>query len=220
MSGSYCCFLTCIEVSHEASNVIWYSHLFKNLAQSVVVYTIKGFSVVIKEVNVFLNSLAWTSGISQFTYCWSLAWRMLSITLHSFHMLAVLAESVWYNYFRMLESIETLDFPGEGMDRKLQLILVSFSSQYSSSCPSPNTNSMAGMWSWSNLHTAWRRQGDENDPDLQMSQVCVLIVDCCFWSQSADINVGGHCCVSFYYWQASPSRTEVGPKELTIFLPK
>ena len=144
MSGSYCCFLTCIEVSHEASNVIWYSHLFKNLAQSVVVYTIKGFSVVIKEVNVFLNSLAWTSGISQFTYCWSLAWRMLSITLHSFHMLAVLAESVWYNYFRMLESIETLDFPGEGMDRKLQLILVSFSSQYSSSCPSPNTNSTAG----------------------------------------------------------------------------
>ena len=24
---------------------------------------------------------AWTSGISQFTYCWSLAWRILSITL-------------------------------------------------------------------------------------------------------------------------------------------
>ena len=28
----------------------------------------------------FLNS-AWTSGISWFTYCWSLAWRILSITL-------------------------------------------------------------------------------------------------------------------------------------------
>ena len=28
----------------------------------------------------FLN-LAWTSGSSQFTYCWSLAWRILSITL-------------------------------------------------------------------------------------------------------------------------------------------
>ena len=24
---------------------------------------------------------AWTSGISQFTYCWSLAWRILNITL-------------------------------------------------------------------------------------------------------------------------------------------
>ena len=28
----------------------------------------------------FLNP-AWTSGSSQFTYCWSLAWRILSITL-------------------------------------------------------------------------------------------------------------------------------------------
>ena len=28
----------------------------------------------------FLNT-AWTSGSSQFTYCWSLAWRILSITL-------------------------------------------------------------------------------------------------------------------------------------------
>ena len=28
----------------------------------------------------FLN-LSWTSGSSQFTYCWSLAWRILSITL-------------------------------------------------------------------------------------------------------------------------------------------
>ena len=28
----------------------------------------------------FLN-IAWTSGISQLTYCWSLTWRILSITL-------------------------------------------------------------------------------------------------------------------------------------------
>ena len=31
-------------------------------------------------VPLFLNS-AWTSGSLQFTYCWSLAWRILSITL-------------------------------------------------------------------------------------------------------------------------------------------
>ena len=30
MSGSYCCFLTCMQISQEASKVIWYSHLFKN----------------------------------------------------------------------------------------------------------------------------------------------------------------------------------------------
>ena len=29
MSGSYCFFLTCIQVSQEAGKVVWYSHLFK-----------------------------------------------------------------------------------------------------------------------------------------------------------------------------------------------
>ena len=36
----------------------------------------------------FLNP-AWTSGGSRFTYCWSLAWRILSITLLSCEMSAV-----------------------------------------------------------------------------------------------------------------------------------
>ena len=30
MSGSICCFLTCIQVFQEAGKVVWYSHLFKN----------------------------------------------------------------------------------------------------------------------------------------------------------------------------------------------
>ena len=32
ISGSYCCFLTCIQVSQEAGKVVWHSHLFKNLS--------------------------------------------------------------------------------------------------------------------------------------------------------------------------------------------
>ena len=36
----------------------------------------------------FLNP-AWTSGSSQFTYCWSLAWRILSITLLACEMSAI-----------------------------------------------------------------------------------------------------------------------------------
>ena len=32
---------------------------------------------------------AWTSGSSQFTYCWSLAWRILSITLLACEMCAI-----------------------------------------------------------------------------------------------------------------------------------
>ena len=43
MSGSNCCFLTCIQISQKEGKVIWYSHLFKNFPQFVVIYTVKGF---------------------------------------------------------------------------------------------------------------------------------------------------------------------------------
>ena len=56
MSSSNCCFLTCIQISQEASQVVWYSHLFKNFPQFVVIHTVKGFGVVNKaEVGVFLG---------------------------------------------------------------------------------------------------------------------------------------------------------------------
>ena len=56
MSGSNCCFLTCKQISKEAGQVVWYSHLFQNLPQFVVIHTIKGFSVVNKtEVDDFLE---------------------------------------------------------------------------------------------------------------------------------------------------------------------
>ena len=56
MSGSNRCFLICIQVSKEADKVVWYSHLFKNFPQLVVIQIVKGFSVVNKaEVDVFLE---------------------------------------------------------------------------------------------------------------------------------------------------------------------
>ena len=56
MSSSNCCFLTCIQVSQEAGQVVWYSHLLKNSPQFVVTHTIKGFGIVNKaEVDVFLE---------------------------------------------------------------------------------------------------------------------------------------------------------------------
>ena len=83
--------------------------------QFVVILTVKGFSIVDETgVDIFLNPLAFlmiqrmlaiwslvplpflnpacTSGISQFTYCWSLAWRILSMTLLTCEMNAVV---VW-----------------------------------------------------------------------------------------------------------------------------
>ena len=56
MSGSNCCFLSCIQVSQEAGKVVWYSHLFRNFPQFVVMYTVQGFSVVDEaKVDVFLE---------------------------------------------------------------------------------------------------------------------------------------------------------------------
>ena len=37
MSGSNCCFLTCIQVSQEAGKVVWGPHLLKNFPQVVVI---------------------------------------------------------------------------------------------------------------------------------------------------------------------------------------
>ena len=54
MSGSNCCFLTFIQVSQEAGKVVWNYHLFKNFPQFVVIYIVKGFSVV-NEGDVFLE---------------------------------------------------------------------------------------------------------------------------------------------------------------------
>ena len=56
MSSSNCCFLTCIQISQEAGQVVWYSHLFQNFRQFVDIHTVKGFGVVNKaEVDVFLE---------------------------------------------------------------------------------------------------------------------------------------------------------------------
>ena len=56
MSSSNCCFLTCIQVSQKASQVVWYSHLFENFPEFIVIDTVKGFHIVNKaELDVFLE---------------------------------------------------------------------------------------------------------------------------------------------------------------------
>ena len=56
MSSSNCCFLNCIQISQEAGQVVWYSHLLKNFPQFVVIHMVKGFGTVNKaEIDVFLE---------------------------------------------------------------------------------------------------------------------------------------------------------------------
>jgi len=56
MSSSNCCFLTCIQTSQEAGWMVWYSHLFQNFPQLIVIHTVKGFGIVNKaEIDVFLE---------------------------------------------------------------------------------------------------------------------------------------------------------------------
>ena len=133
MSSSNCCFLTCIQVMQESSQVVWYSHLFQNFPQFIVIHTVKGFGIVNKrEIDVFLEFSCFfhdpadignlISGSSAFSKAslniWKftvpvllkLPWRILSITLLACEMSAIV------QYF---EHSLTLPFFGIGMKTDL-----------------------------------------------------------------------------------------------------
>ena len=56
VSSSNCCFLTCLQISQEAGQLVWYSHLFQNFPQFIVIHIVKGFVIVNKaEIDVFLE---------------------------------------------------------------------------------------------------------------------------------------------------------------------
>ena len=56
MFDSNCCFLTSIQILEVADKLVWYSHLFQNFSQFIVIHTVKGFGIVNKaEIDVFLE---------------------------------------------------------------------------------------------------------------------------------------------------------------------
>ena len=92
--------------------MVWDSHVFKNFPQFVVMHTVKGFSTIIEaEVDIFLefscffydsadaaNLISGSSGFSKSSLnIWNftvhiqlkLAWRILSITLLTCEMSAI-----------------------------------------------------------------------------------------------------------------------------------
>ena len=111
MSYSNCCFLACIQISQEAGQVVWCSHLFQNFPQFIVIHTVKGFGIVNKaEIDVFLelscffNDLAdvgnLTSGSSAFSKTSLNIWKftvhiLLKPGLENFELYFA---SVWDKY--------------------------------------------------------------------------------------------------------------------------
>ena len=91
------CFLTWIQISQEAGQVVWYSHVFNNFPQFVVINTVKGFGVVSKaEVGVFLelSCFFWWSN-----RCWQFDLWLFSLVQFS-HL--VMSNSLWPHGVHML----------------------------------------------------------------------------------------------------------------------
>ena len=56
MSDPNSCFLTCIQISQKAGQVVWYSCILKNFVPFVVIHTVNGFNIVNEaKVGVFLE---------------------------------------------------------------------------------------------------------------------------------------------------------------------
>ena len=56
MSSCNYCLLTCVQVSQEAGQVVWYSHIFQNFPQFIGIHAVKGFGIVNKaEIDGFLE---------------------------------------------------------------------------------------------------------------------------------------------------------------------
>ena len=113
--------------------MVWYSHLFQNFPQFIVIHTVKSFDIVNKaEIDVFLelscffhdpvdvgNLISGSSAFSKtslniwkfmvYVLLMSLAWRILSITLLACEMSAI----VW-----QFEHSLALPFFGVGMKSK------------------------------------------------------------------------------------------------------
>ena len=73
MPSSNCCLLTCIQLSQEADQVIWYSHLFHNFPQFIVIHTVKGFGIINKaEINKSGPITSWQIEKKQWKQCQTL----------------------------------------------------------------------------------------------------------------------------------------------------
>ena len=104
MSSSNCCFLTCIQISQEAGQVVWYSHFFQSFPQFIVIHRVQGFDIVNKaeidvllELSCFFNDPADVGNL----ICGSSAFSKSSLNIWKFtvHVLLKLGLENFEHYF-------------------------------------------------------------------------------------------------------------------------
>ena len=135
MSSSNYCFWTCIQVSQEAGQEVWYFHHFMNFPQLLVIHTVKGVGVVNEaEVDVFIklhhffydpmdigNLISGSSAFSKSSlYIWKFSVHiLLKPSLKDFeHYLA----SMWNEHSWAGSSLNILwHWPSLGLEWKLTL---------------------------------------------------------------------------------------------------
>ena len=108
---SNCCFLTCIQISQEAGQVVWYSHLFQNFPPFIVIHTVKSFGIVNKaEIDVFSGTLLlfwWSSECWQFDL-WFLCLfsnQLEHLEIHGSHIAEAWLGEFWaFLYFSITNS--------------------------------------------------------------------------------------------------------------------
>ena len=69
------CSNCCIQISQEVGQVVWYSHLFKNVPQFVVIHTIKGFGIVDETKLAIFESRWWVYAGLLYYFFFCLCWK-------------------------------------------------------------------------------------------------------------------------------------------------
>ena len=89
-----------MQVSQEADEVVWFSHLFKNFLQFVVIHTVKGFGVVY-EADIFLELSCFFDDPEDVGYLisGSSAFSKISLNIWKFNFNSSLTVEAWLGEF-------------------------------------------------------------------------------------------------------------------------
>ena len=96
-----------MQISQEAGQVVWFSHLFQNFPEFIVIHTVKGFGIVNKaEIDVFLELSCFFNDSMDVgnLFSGSSAFSKSSLNIWKF-MVHVLLKAVLENFERYFTSV-------------------------------------------------------------------------------------------------------------------